>query len=198
MCSIAHIMHEFIQITRHQFEEPYCLNLVIIASNGMASGGLELYMNPTRILEIGKALSQFPSHARSHYLFESGSESPEDRMGYYFRLRAYALNNKDKGAIQLRLNNNEKYFPDDKWEAPQLTDFHIRTSNENIRNLGKLFVEFSELNHRRIYWNSRESIIDNEVEQRSKTNTDVVKAALAAVPITCQSPISDTLTQRDK
>jgi len=35
------------------YEEPYQLNLVILASNGMSSGGLEFYTNTTRLEEIG-------------------------------------------------------------------------------------------------------------------------------------------------
>lgn len=89
-------MRSFIQLSRHLYEEPYHLNLVIIASNGLASGSLEFYTNPGKIAELGSALKTFPSHQRSSHLFEIGSEYPEDQFAFYLRLRVQALNEKDK------------------------------------------------------------------------------------------------------
>ncbi len=101
MQCIANIMHEFIQITRHRYEEPYAINLVILASNGMTSGGLELHINPDRILELGQGLIDFPGNQTSRYLFQYGSEYPEDRFACYFRLHAYALNSLESYLLSL-------------------------------------------------------------------------------------------------
>ena len=58
MVLITDDMKSFIQITRHLYEEPYHLNLVIIASNGLAMGSLEFYLNTSALKDIGEALKK--------------------------------------------------------------------------------------------------------------------------------------------
>jgi|GEM_PF-711155 len=178
---------EFIQITRHLYEEPHQLNLVILASNGMASGGLEFYTNSDRLKALGKALIDFPSHERSNYLFEIGSERPEDRHAYYFRIRVFAKNNQSDCAIQLRMNNNNPpnhYQP--KWPSyetsPQLTDFEIDSDANNIKKLGGLLIEFAKLEHQRLFWTPVQGVVDNELPFLDRRTGDVIESALAAMP----------------
>ena len=175
----------FIQITRHLYEEPYHLNLVILASNGIASGGLEFYSNTSDIEKLGSDLSNFQAHERENHIFELGSEIPKDNFGFYFRMRAYgkgkltlADNSKTRGYIQLRLNNNEPAnvsFSD----APLLTDFHIETDFEGINKLGNLLNDFAKLKHQRLLWSPSKSLLDNALEQRGSDN---LAAALASLP----------------
>ena len=179
----------FIQITRHLYEEPYQLNLVILASNGLASGGLEFYSNTTHLEKLGQALSDFPSHDRANHLFELGSERSEDNFGYYFRLRAhgkkklaYGDNRRTRCYIQLRLNNNAS-AKDHFIEAPQLTDFNIEADFESVRNLGSLLVGFAKLEHQRLSWSPSEGFLDNELEFSDRRDGDNIEAALASLPI---------------
>ena len=175
-------MKSFIQITRHLYEEPYQLNLVIIASNGLASGGLEFYSNRERLFELGKSLEEFPSHEKSKFLFESGSEYREDRHAFYLRMRAKALNDREKCLLQIRLNNSQAHDQIKTFEDPQLTDFSIRTSAEAINRLGALLVTFSKLEHQRLYWSPTESWLDNLLAHKERQVGDVLDAALASLP----------------
>lgn len=174
----------FIQITRHLYEEPHHLNLVILASNGLASGGMEFYLNTVQVKELGRALSDFPTHDKANHLFELGSERPEDNFGHYLRLRTFANNSRILCSIQLRLNNNEPPNSGKNLVQPQLTDFVIETNSESIKNLGKLLVNFSKLKHQRLFWSPKEGFIDNELqfsERRSGTDENIA-AALASLP----------------
>lgn len=182
-------MKPFIQITRHLYEEPYTLNLVIIASNGTAMGSLEFYLNPDNLREIGENLSEFPKFERSNYLFERGRERPEDNHAWYFRFRAYAKNNLEECGIHLRLNNNAKHNlykgrPGEftSFETPQLTDFTIDIDAQGIRKLGELIREFSKLNHQRLYWRNETGSLDNNVLEPPTNHGHVVTEAFAALP----------------
>src|SRR5687768_3782680 len=99
-------MNPYIRITRHPYEEPYHLNLVIEASNGSVCGKLEFYLNADALLKWADEMEIFPRHATSVVLWEIGSERPEDRFAFYFRLRLFTVDSLGHGAIQLRLNNN--------------------------------------------------------------------------------------------
>ena len=159
-------MKNFIQITRHPYEEPYQLNLVIIAGNGLTQGILEFYVNTNCLREIGTSLSEFPSHDESRYIFTRGSECAEDRRAWFFRLHAKALSSPTFCALQLRFNNNRPpmNYPS-KLETPQLVDFYIRTTSKKVRELGNLFLGFSELNHLRLFWNDKIGLLDNKPDQ---------------------------------
>ena len=171
----------FIQITRHLYEEPYHLNLVIIASNGFACGSLEYYLNTTQIKELGQALEGFPSHDRSNHLFELGSERPEDNFAHYLRLRTFANNSKINCSIQIRLNNNASNQVH-SFDQPQLTDFIIKANAESINNLGSLLVRFAKLKHQRLFWCPTEGFIDNKLQFPDRQCGDNIAAAFASLP----------------
>jgi len=99
-------MKPLIQIVRHEYEEPYHLNLVVKATNGNTAGNLEFYISADSLIEWADGMESFPVHQRSVYLFELGSERPEDRCAYYFRLRLFTTNSRGHCAIQFRFSNN--------------------------------------------------------------------------------------------
>ena len=182
-------MKPFIQITRHLYEEPYTLNLVIIASNGTAMGSLEFYLNPASLNEIGNALTNFPKFERANYLFERGSERPEDIFAWYLRLRVFAKNSLEKCGLHLRFNNNAKHNtyrgkPGEitSFSTPQLTDFTIDTSSNSVRRLAELLIEFSKLNHQRLYWTLESGHLDNEVLDPPLHHGHVLTEAFDALP----------------
>jgi hypothetical protein len=176
-------LSSFIQITRHLYEEPHQLNLVIIASNGYAQGALEFYSSTKTLQEIGSALSVFPQNERSGYLYQGGSEYPEDRFGWYLRLRARALNSGEECLLQLRFNNNERNDQERYFETPQLTDFYIRTYANSLQRLGGLLKKFAKLKHQRLYWTPDSGFVDNNLLYRDRIAGDTLEAARLSLPV---------------
>ena len=122
------------------------MNLVMSASNGHAVGMLEFYLNADALLEWAEGMEKFPTHAKSVYLWEIGSEYLEDRFAYYFRLRLLTVDSLGHCAIQLRFNNNAA-LPD-----REISEFCIRSEAAQINRLGQLFREFSKLKHQVLHW----------------------------------------------
>lgn len=56
----------FIRITRHPYEEPYHLNLVV-ASNGRQRGELEIYAPPDDLVAMAAQLRDFPGQATDRW-----------------------------------------------------------------------------------------------------------------------------------
>jgi hypothetical protein len=181
-------MKSFIQITRHLDGEPHYMNLVIIACNGKAMGSQEIYLNTKSVKDMGENLVDFPNFERSNYLFERGSERSEDNFAWYFRFRAFAKGSLKKCAIQIRLNNNEKHNkhrrPNEAASPyePQLTDFCITLDAEHVRRLGELLIDFSKMNHDRLYWNDEAGYLDNIVGQPPDNLGDIEREAFAVLP----------------
>jgi hypothetical protein len=176
-------MKPFVQITRHLYEEPDTLNLVIIACNGRTMGCLEFYLRPADLEEIGNAFLQFPVHEKANYLFERGSERKEDNFGYFLKLQVTSPGGlQNRFTLQFHFNNNkhlrEYHFPDE----PQLTQFGFVATSEEIRQLGSLFSKFSKLKEHRLFWSQKYSYLDNELSNLSSWNTDTVANAFSALP----------------
>lgn len=141
-------MEKYLKITRNPYEEPYHINLIFEASNGEQSGILEIYDSADILKECAKALENFPRHSTDIFLWELGSERPEDNFAFYFRFRVFLLDSAGHCCIQIRLNNNED-FPD-----KAITKFCINCEPADINRLGKLMKEFSELKTTKLYWDS--------------------------------------------
>jgi len=178
-------MEKYIQITRHLYEEPHQLNLVILASNGMSSGGLEFYSNTTGLKSIGEALINFPEHSTAKYLYELGSERNEDNFGYYFRFRVCTIRAGKSHAIQLRLNNNAHFANQRRgeyFELPELSDFYIEIDLDQIKFLGQLLVDFSKLKKQRLFWCPDKAFLDNNLKFKDRRVGDTLEAALLSLP----------------
>ena len=139
-------MDEKIYRNTNTYEEPYHINLIVKASNGLQAGNIEIYDNAEKLKVIANSLESFPKHNTDTYLWELGSERPEDKFVFFFRLRVFLINLTGSCAIQLRFNNNEDY-PD-----LAITDFCIKAEPAGINRLGKLFHEFSKLDKRVLFW----------------------------------------------
>ncbi len=178
------VMRYFIQLTRHLYEEPHQLNLVIIASNGLAAGSLEFYSNSDRLHEFGIRLAEFPVHSRDSIFCQRGYEEQIRPWGWYFMCRAVALNEMRDCAIRMRFNNNGRNPPDGRTPESDalLTDFWIRSTTDRIRKLGNLIAEFSGLKHRRLYWDAEQALIDNALEFKDRRCGDNLAAAWASLP----------------
>lgn len=176
-------MRSFIQITRHLYEEPHLLNLVIIASNGTAMGSLEFCVNTSDLEEIGNAFLKFTYRQASTYTYELGSEKPESKFAHYFRLKAFPTGKSLRSyAFQIHLNNNENIRESGWPHHHQMSDFCIETDIDELRKFGQLLLDFSELNQHRLYWSEEVSRIDSEMSNLSGWNTDVLANAFDALP----------------
>jgi hypothetical protein len=139
-------MNPSIKITRYPYEEPHHLNLVIEATNGRLRGQLEVYINAKDLLELADELEAFPRHASAVYLWELGSEKPEDRFAHYFRFRLFTTDSLGHCAIQLRFNNNRD-LPD-----REISEFCIPAEPSELNRFGKLVRKFARLEHEVLYW----------------------------------------------
>jgi hypothetical protein len=135
----------FIEVVRHPYEEPHHLNLVVTASNGLHSAGLEIYANATDLGTFANALRGIPGRT-TQALWELGSERPEDNFAFYFRLRAHQISMTGQCAVEVRLNNNRP--PPDR----MLSEFSIPALPADLDRLAVLFEQFGRLEHRKLRW----------------------------------------------
>ena len=159
-------MKPFIQIIRHPYEEPYCLNLVMTASNGSLRGGLEFYVSADELVEWAKGLEEFPLHAQSVLLWEIGSENPDDRFAFYFRLRLFTVDSVGHCAIQLRFNNNEAL------PHREISEFCIQAEPSQLNRLGQLLREFAQLRHRALVWSLSDGALYETIEDAEQALRD--------------------------
>jgi hypothetical protein len=127
-------------------------------SNGIQSSEMEFYINTESLVEFADALEAFPKQKDHVFLWEIGSETPEDRWAYYLRLRAFTLNSTGHCAIQIRWNNNES-LPD-----RVVTDFCIKAEAGQINRLGELFRKFAKLEHQILEWSISEGKLLEKTE----------------------------------
>ncbi len=136
----------FIRITRHPYEEPYHLNLVVEASNGRQQGELEIYANAKDLVEVAKDLRGFPSGRNEAIQWELGSEQPEHRFAFYYRFRVFQVAPTGRCAVELRFNNNQ--------DPPgrEILEFSIEAEPADLDRLAELLRRFSQLEHRVLEW----------------------------------------------
>lgn len=139
-------MHPHIRITRKPYEEPYHINLVLDVSNGKQKWGFEFYDNAESLHYLAENLEVFPRHKDDVFLWELGSERPEDRWAYYFRFRVFLTDAAGHCAIQIRWNNNQN-LPD-----REIVEFCIKAEAGQINRLGQLCRRFAELKHELLVW----------------------------------------------
>ena len=151
-------MSNFIRIERIPYEEPYHIHLVWQVSNGNVSSIFDYYVNADSLLEIANHLEEFPRHKTDVFLYEIGSEKPEDRFAYYFRFRVFTTNSRGSSAIQIRFSNN-RALP-----HREIVEFCLQTEPAAINRLGQLFREFAKLNEEFMAWSENESFIGDKRE----------------------------------
>ena len=136
----------YIRITRQPYEEPDHLDLVWDVANGSQRASIETYLNADALSALADSLEAFPRHSTDVVLFELGSERPEDKWSYYFRLRAFTTSSTGHCALQFRLNNNSE-LPD-----RSVAEFCILAEPAQINRFGALLREFRKLRHSRLEW----------------------------------------------
>jgi hypothetical protein len=146
-------MHPYVRITRHPYEEPHLINLVVEASNGKHKWEMEFYDNAESLRLLSENLEVFPRHKDDVFLWEIGSEYPEDRWAYYFRFRVFLTDASGHCAIQIRFNNNRD-LPD-----REVVEFCLRAEAGQINRLGQLCRKFAELKHELLVWEGNEGAL---------------------------------------
>jgi hypothetical protein len=139
-------MKPFIRITRHPYEEPYVVNLVVAASNGRQHGQLEIYANADDLGVIANRLRGFPREPNDTLLWELGSERPEDRFAFYFCLHVFRLAANGSCAVGLRFNNNQPP------PAREISEFSLEAWPADLDRLAGLLEQFAQLKHRVLEW----------------------------------------------
>ena len=175
-------MKPFIQITRHLYEEPHHINLVIIASNGLMTGALEFYTSPDELDEHGAALSEFPRYQGDTNIWELGSETDWKRRAWYFLFRACCMRKSGECLFHLHFNNNSKLHDETMHDYPAVSEFCIRTTAERIQKFGSLMLIFAKLDHQRLYWTHDEATVDNELKNKDERCGDTVRSAMESLP----------------
>ncbi|WP_051122401.1 hypothetical protein [Leptospira wolbachii] len=143
-------MPNLITIIRYPYEEPYLLNLLIKATNGIFTGELEIYDSTDSLKNCANCLMNFPKCATDEFIWELGSEDKINRFVFFFKFRVYITDSTGTCAINVRFNNNQK--PPDL----AISEFSIKTDAAGINNLGKLFLTFSELKKETLIWDGRD------------------------------------------
>lgn len=140
-------MKPFIRITRRPYEEPYHVNLVVVASNGRQSGELEIYANAEDLAVFARDLRGFPKQKSDIVRWELGSERSEDNFAFYYRLRVFQVTVDGRCAIELRFCNNQ--------EPPrrEVVEFSIDALPSDLDRLAGLLERFSRLEHTVLEWN---------------------------------------------
>ena len=139
-------MEAGLKIIRKPYEEPYHINLIVTASNGHSTAELEIYTNPDDLAENGKALQDFPQSTTHSVLWELGSERPEDRFAFYFRIEFLVIGATGQSAVVVRFNNN-KSIPD-----TEIAEFCIPAEPAQLNRLGEQLVRFSKLEDEELVW----------------------------------------------
>ena len=139
-----------IKITRFPYEEPYHLNLFIQASNGNMNGKLGYYCNANDLNSLGNELLCFPGKEGKKITYQLGSEKPEDRFAFFFRLEVISLDLAGHSAIRIRINNNQPP------PATEASEFCIPTDVADVNRLGSLLVAFGKLEHRVLDWSVKD------------------------------------------
>jgi len=135
-----------LRITRHPYEEPYHLNLVVRVETPRSAGELEIYINSDDLRVAADALRSFPRRPGDEFAWEIGSERPEDRWAYYFLLRVTQVRLTGQCSVRVRLNNNQ--------QAPDqfLFDVSIPAEPMDLARLASLLSEFGKLRATELEW----------------------------------------------
>ncbi len=149
--------NSFIRVTRNPYEEPHHVNLVVTASNGRTRGELEIYANATDLLAFSQALRSPPKFGQDIAVWELGSEEPERRFAFHFRIRVFQVSATGQCAVEVRLCNNGK--------APEreIVEFSMLALPADLERLSKLFEQFGALAHRVLEWRVTEGELHEHV-----------------------------------
>jgi hypothetical protein len=126
------------------------------ASNGRQQGEIEIYTNADDLTAFAGKLRGFPKQENGAALWELGSERPEDRFAFYYRLRVFQVARNGQCAVELRFCNNRQ--PPER----EVAEFSIGAQPSDLDRLAELVERFSRLEHRVLEWNVVDGELRNE------------------------------------
>lgn len=138
-------MKKSLHLIRIPYEEPYHLNLLIRVSNDDHSAELEFYTSNESLLKFAEDLENFPMDNQQEVIWELGSENPEDKFGFFFRIHA-TLNTSNDVSINIRLCDNSDII------HPICSNLILSCNVEELNNLGRLLNHFSVLGEMKLQW----------------------------------------------
>ena len=144
--SYASQMQSFLNITRHPYEEPHHVNLVVSAGNASTQATMDVYANATDLKDAAISITGFPKTGDDTFIWELGSENERDRFAFYFRLRVFQFSSTGRCAIELRFNNNQKP------PVQQVVEFCIEAYPADLDRLGVMLKSFSRLEDTTMEW----------------------------------------------
>lgn len=144
-----HDLEEQIIIRRHPYEEPHNLQLEFRLSNKSFAATIDIYLTTEQLKKIGAELARFPKKIGDEFVFEYGSENPDDRFYRHFVLRAYTTGAAGHCALQFKINLNQKP------PAEGIGVFSLQAEPAAISRLGDLLLSFAALQHRELHWTPR-------------------------------------------
>lgn len=139
-------MKPYLHLRCLSHDGPEEIKLVMNASNGSSSGCIEFYSHGDELVKWADHLERFPRHPTDVFLYELGSERPEDRWSCYFRFRAFLTDSVGHCALHFRFTNNRE-LPD-----REISEFCIRAEAASINRLGVALRTFSTLGHELLHW----------------------------------------------
>lgn len=148
-------MNTLLRLTRHPYEEPYHVELLLEACDGRTHASIPYYTSVHSLVELGVALEGFPVAGRSEHVYEVGSEEPERRSAYHIRLRFFVIGQDGSCGIDLHCKCMRE---EPEFETADLT---IETRIDGIKRLGGLLTGFGKLDHRVLEWDGVEGCLKN-------------------------------------
>ena len=139
-------MRSFLNITRHPYEEPHHVNLIVSAGNASTQAEFEIYANASDLNAAASALAGFPKHHDDSFTWELGSENELVRFAFYFRLHVFQIASNGRCGLELRFNNNRQR-PDQ-----QVVEFCIEAYPADLDRLGRTFHRFGQLEDLTMQW----------------------------------------------
>ena len=155
----------FIKIIRIPYKNPYHLKLRMIASNGRRTSETEFYVGTKALIGLADNLKKSPLQWDNTYIWQCGSELPEDKCAYYLMLRIITTGASGRPCtIHLRFKNNV---------APtgqEISEFRIQAEASALDRLGRLFREFAGLEHEVLMWTPLEGKLFKTIAESVSEN----------------------------
>lgn len=133
-------------ITRHPYEEPHHVNLVVHVATDGAAARQEIYALAADLAAFADAMRGFPKRPDDRYSWELGSEDPDDRFAFYFRLSIQQIRPRGRCAVHVRFSNNEG-FPEGR-----TAEFSFGAMPADLDRLGGALAEFAKLEQTVLEW----------------------------------------------
>lgn len=159
----------FIKVIRIPYKNPYHLKLRMVASNGRRTAETEFYVGTKALTDWAANLKKSTRQWDNTYIWQCGSELPEDKCAYYLMLRVITTGASGRPCtIHLRFKNN--IAPTER----EISEFRIQAEASALDRLGRLFREFARLEHEVLMWTPLEGKLFKTIAESDSGNWPVL------------------------